>query len=132
MELCNIVDHDLDRSDNESEGDDTFYAELERRIIVLINTPGENDLKDSRTMRRITNNYSSHRDKKYFDWTEAQIPAGSVPTTILNLWKSNVGGTGVFIPHSVKSDGKNKRRMFSPPLSRYMCSLLNNVRIVIY
>lgn len=115
--LYNIVDpHDIDQSSYENDGDDVFYAELERRILVLINTADESDhSKNSRMMRR-TNNYSSRRDQSYFDWTEAENPPGSVPSTILNLWRSaNVNGTGVFIPHVVKAKRRNKNRKFSLP-----------------
>ncbi|KAK1380921.1 hypothetical protein POM88_027665 [Heracleum sosnowskyi] len=106
MEVYNSVDHDLDNTDNESGGGgDIIYAELERRILVLINTAGESDSKDLR-MKRRANDYSSRRDQKYFDWTETEDPASSVPSTILNLWKSNVNGTGVFIP----SNNRNKPR----------------------
>lgn len=116
MELpYDIVDHDLDldKTENESAGDDIIYSELERRILVLINVSGESDSEDSRMMRR-TCNYSSHQDQNYFDWTQTENPPSSVPTTIMNLWKSNnVNGTGVFIPHLVKeSNRRNKPRMF--------------------
>ncbi|KAL8105955.1 hypothetical protein AgCh_029682 [Apium graveolens] len=107
MELYNIVDHELDKLDNESYHDDIIYAELERRILVVINTAGESDSKDSRMARR-ANNFLSRGDENYFDWTETEDPPSSVPSTILNLWKSNVNGTGVFIPHLVESNKGNK------------------------
>lgn len=117
MELhYSTVDHDLDKTENESDHDDTTYAELERRILVLINTAGESDSKDLRMAKR-ANNFLSGRDQNYFDWTETEDPPSSVPTTILNLWKSNVNGTGVFIPHLVGSNKENKSRTFSVPLS---------------
>ncbi|KAK1389957.1 hypothetical protein POM88_018135 [Heracleum sosnowskyi] len=109
--LYDIVDHDLDQSTYENDGDDKFYAELERRILVLINTADEGDhSNNSRMMRPTTNNYSSHRDQTYFDWTETENPPSSVPSTILNLWRSNANGTGVFIPHMVKAKRRNKNR----------------------
>lgn len=105
-----------DQTNYENDGDDIFYAELERRILMLINTADESDhSKNTRMMRRTnTNNYSSSRrgrDQSYFDWTETENPPSSVPTTILNLWRSsNANGTGVFIPHMVKSKRRNKNR----------------------
>lgn len=109
-----IVDHD--QTAYENDGDDKFYAELERRILVLINTTDEGDHSKNSGMIGRTSNYSSRRDQSYFDWTETENPPSSVPSTILNLWRSNVSGTGVFIPHLVKAKRRNKNRTFSLPL----------------
>ncbi|KAL8120912.1 uncharacterized protein LOC141724964 [Apium graveolens] len=106
--LYDIVDHD--QTAYENDGDDKFYAELERRILVLINTADEGDHSKNSRMIGGTRNYSTRRDQSYFDWTETENPPSSVPSTILNLWRSNVNGTGVFIPHMVKAKRRNKNR----------------------
>lgn len=117
--LYDIVDHDLDQTSYENDGDDKFYAELERRILVLINTADEGDHSKNSPMIGRTSNYSYRRDQSYFDWTESENPPSSVPTTILNLWRTNVNGTGVFIPHMVKAKRRNNNRTFSLPLALF-------------
>ena len=127
MELFYDI-HGVDQNSSyENDGDDMFYAELERRILVLINTADESGDHANNSTRRI-NSYSSRRDQRYFDWTETENPPSSVPSTISNLWRSaNVNGTGVFIPHMVKAKRRNKNRTFSLPL----CFLyLNHIRMV--
>lgn len=96
--------------------DDVFYAELERRILLLINTADENDdfmdtSYNSQHSRTRKGNLDYSLSQSYFDWTESEGPSNySVPSWILNLWRSNANGTGVFIPHTVKSKRKNKPR----------------------
>lgn len=108
--------HDIDQM-IEDVDDDVFYAEVERSILSLINTVDEND-----DFVDFSNNYKHFQMRKgkfgqypYFDWTEnVGYSNYSVPSGILNLWRrSNVNGTGVFIPHTVKSKRKNKPRKWS-------------------
>lgn len=128
--LYNIVEqpnsvndhHGLDQITEDVDDDDVFYAELERRILLLINTADENDdlmdtsynSKNSRIRKSYLDYSLSQPDQSYFDWTESEGSSSySVPSRILNLWRSNVNGTGVFIPHTVKSERKNKPRTYS-------------------
>lgn len=123
--LYNIVeqpndDHGLDQTTEDVDDDDVFYAELERRILLLINTADENDdlmaatsYNNSKMRKSYLDYYSlSQPDQSYFDWTDSDQGSSSysVPSRILNLWRSNVNGTGVFIPHTLKSKRKNKPR----------------------
>lgn len=43
----------------------------------------------------------------YFNWWESENYANTAPTWLVNLWR-NGNGTGVFIPHIVKSRRHNK------------------------
>lgn len=109
--------------------DDIFYAELERQILQLMAGDDEGDFMDHNYKHSNSLNGAKHRLNKgytaaiqpgnYFDWTKNES-SYSVPTWLSKLWRPNGSGngTGVFIPHIVKSRTKNKP-------SRCFCIFIN-------
>ncbi|KAM7464364.1 hypothetical protein LguiA_032485 [Lonicera macranthoides] len=101
--------------------DDIFYAELERQILQLMAGDDEGDFTDDNYKHSYSLNGAKHGLNKgytaaiqpgnYFDWTKNES-SDSVPTWLLKLWRPNGSGngTGVFIPHIVKSRTKNKNK----------------------
>ncbi|EEF33256.1 uncharacterized protein LOC8269712 [Ricinus communis] len=93
--------------------DDAFYVELRRQILLLTADDEDEDpqptrlpisVVDSRRGPSRLTSFSScvlqHGD--YFHWWESEN-TDSPPTWLVNLWKRNSNGTGVFIPQLVKS-----------------------------
>ncbi|KAA8529190.1 hypothetical protein F0562_034011 [Nyssa sinensis] len=97
--------------------DDVFYAELRRQILFLtaeeeddgdfLKTKHSNSLGVGEERPRISC-ISTVPPGNYFNWSETEN-SNSVPTWILNLWR-NGNGTGVFIPHIIKSRRHKPRR----------------------
>ncbi|CAH1434596.1 unnamed protein product [Lactuca virosa] len=99
---------------HEHDDDDAFYAELERRVLTLID---DHDYKEfsSHTQKYSSSSLNTKRryetvkhNSNYFYWNEGGCD--SVPASILSLWGSNNKGTGVFIPRIAISRNKNKPR----------------------
>ncbi|KAL5826079.1 hypothetical protein ACOSQ4_017876 [Xanthoceras sorbifolium] len=116
--------------------DDVFYAELRRQILLLTADEDEDheDLLLHRTRpnsvnateRNSINLMSSSSTMQqpgtgsYFNWWGSS-KSYSVPAWLVNLWRNGNGsgnGTGVFIPHIVKTRRhkagrtKDERRVF--------------------
>ncbi|KAA8532731.1 hypothetical protein F0562_032764 [Nyssa sinensis] len=114
-----IMDMNTDSS-YENEGgvdDDVFYAELTRQILLLTADDEDDEFfktKDANSMRvpkqgsKFGCTSAAALPGSYFDWPENENN-NSVPTWLLNLWRTG-NGTGVFIPHIVKSRSRNKPR----------------------
>ncbi|KAL7603704.1 hypothetical protein Lser_V15G15121 [Lactuca serriola] len=96
-------------------GNDAFYAELERRILTLIDDHDHTEfLSDTQKYSSCSSTTKRRYDTvkqtgNYFYWNDDN-GGDSVPASILNLWRSNNKGTGVFIPRIVSSRSKNKPR----------------------
>ncbi|KAL7603705.1 hypothetical protein Lser_V15G15123 [Lactuca serriola] len=97
---------------HEHDDDDAFYAELERRVLTLID---DHDYKEFSSHTQIYSSSSLNTKRRYktvkqtsnyFYWNEGGCD--SVPASILSLWGSNNKGTGVFIPRIAISRNKNK------------------------
>ncbi|KAK6242834.1 hypothetical protein SCA6_008223 [Theobroma cacao] len=110
--------------------DDVFYADIRRRILLLTADDDE-DCQETKSFhpvcngkpgsnRAVGNLSSSLQYGGYFSSWESEN-TDSVPTWLANLWR-NGNGTGVFIPHIVKS-----RRHHRPVLVIKMdCSAMTN------
>ncbi|KDP47133.1 hypothetical protein JCGZ_22129 [Jatropha curcas] len=117
-------DHDLvleaiDYDQEEEEGD-AFYNELRRQILVLTEDDDDNDedflenkhgtsKSDSRqiSLKRSINFETQLLGSCYSSCWESD-GGSSVPPWLVNLWRNGNGGTGVFIPHIVKSRRRHK------------------------
>ncbi|XP_052187355.1 uncharacterized protein LOC127798086 [Diospyros lotus] len=102
--------------DMEDEGndDDIFYAEIRRQILLLTaeededngDLPGTKNSSSARSTKLCSGSGWSAAllPGSYFTWSETQESA-NVPAWLVSLWRSGNGGngTGVFIPHIVKS-----------------------------
>lgn len=114
----------LNRDPNEEYGDfnedDVFYAELRRQILLL--TTDEDGDEDHFLERKhsssisagkrgsshgLTSFSSALQPGSYFNWCESENNSNTAPTWLVNLWRYG-NGTGVFIPHIVKSRRHNK------------------------
>lgn len=97
-------------ANNSYEDDAFFYAELERQISLLTEDDdrGGDYLSKYSSSTRVSCAAVKQSTERYFDWTENE-GGNYVPTWILNLWR-NGNGTGVFIPHIVKSRRKHSGR----------------------
>ncbi|XP_021299706.1 uncharacterized protein LOC110428252 isoform X1 [Herrania umbratica] len=116
--------------------DDVFYADIRRRILLLTADDDE-DCQETKSFhpvcygkpgsnRAVGNLSSSLQYGGYFSSWESEN-TDSVPTWLANLWR-NANGTGVFIPHIVKS-----RRRHRPALVLKMdCSAMTNIDLVTY
>lgn len=99
------------------EDDDVFYAEIRRQILLLTAEDDEDFLDKkhtncSRTSKRRSNNLtnlsSALQPGRYFNSWELEKSSNSVPNWPVSLWRNgnsniNGNGTGVFIPHIVKT-----------------------------
>ncbi|XP_020538118.2 uncharacterized protein LOC105642073 [Jatropha curcas] len=105
-----------------SDGDDNdpIYMEIERQILLLTADDNGDDedflsqRKLSSNSRRLTSSCCSctlQHGSNHFPWWEGEKSDydNSTPTWLLNLWSRTGSGTGVFIPHIVKS-----RRRYRP------------------
>ncbi|KAL4586590.1 hypothetical protein LXL04_011228 [Taraxacum kok-saghyz] len=97
------------------EYDDAFYAELERRVLTLIDDHDHNELSTHTHKYSNSSLFTTKRrydtikqTSNYFYWNENG--GDLVPASILNLWERNSKGTGVFIPRVVNSRSRNKPR----------------------
>ncbi|KAK4850671.1 hypothetical protein QYF36_008849 [Acer negundo] len=97
--------------------DDVFYAELRRQILLLTADEDEDRLdfvrrkhpnsidakeRNSNTLMSLS---TTLQPGSYFNWW-GNPKSDSVPTWLVNLWRNgnrNGNGTGVFIPHIVKT-----------------------------
>lgn len=81
--------------------DDVLYMELRRQILLL--TADQDDNENNLVHKRHSNSISTLKPGSYFNWW-ASTNSDSVPTWLVNLWRNGSGnGTGVFIPHIVRS-----------------------------
>ncbi|THG10480.1 hypothetical protein TEA_012508 [Camellia sinensis var. sinensis] len=104
----------------DNDDDDAFYAELRRQILILTSEDDDDaDLPRSKhsNLTRGAREGSSPRFSaslipgSYFSWLEKEntnTNACAVPVWLVNLWRSG-NGTGVFIPHIVKSRRRRKK-----------------------
>ncbi|PWA38332.1 hypothetical protein CTI12_AA582310 [Artemisia annua] len=95
---------------------DSFYFELEKRILALIaDDENEDDFVGSTNSKVSTslwmnrqNSISEQQHESYFCWKHGnENPTSIVPVWLLNLWKNTSKGTGVFIP--ARTIGARKR-----------------------
>ncbi|KAK9276050.1 hypothetical protein L1049_005581 [Liquidambar formosana] len=93
--------------------DDSFYSELRKQILLLTEDDEEDFLEtknrnSGNVMRQGSNGtIMAGFPANYFNWWEKDN-SGSIPTWLSNLWRNSSNGTGVFIPHIVKSRRKQK------------------------
>ncbi|KAJ9554104.1 hypothetical protein OSB04_018149 [Centaurea solstitialis] len=99
-------------------GYESFYAELERQILILTD---ENDGRDfvgttkKHTGSSLVANWRScgvSQPEGYFCWIEKNEndDRHSLPTWLSDLWRNSSNGTGVFIPRVTNSTRRNKPR----------------------
>ncbi|CAK9159585.1 unnamed protein product [Ilex paraguariensis] len=135
MDFHYSLEHNMDMMDTvprlefEGDEDDVFYAELRRQILLL--TGDDEDGDDDYFQRRMKHSNAARNMRRpnlcsaaanlpggYFNWSENENN-NSVPAWLSNLWRSNGTGTGVFIPHVVKSSRRRRKnndkgRMYKP------------------
>lgn len=95
-----------------SEEDDSFYDELRRQILQL--TAEEDDVDEDMYRKKIIEARKQsplHGPLRYYDWPGIKEDCIATPAWMLNLWRSG-NGTGVFIPQTLHSSGKNRSSMF--------------------
>ncbi|XP_009799341.1 uncharacterized protein [Nicotiana sylvestris] len=102
----------------EFEGDD-FYNELRRQVLILTTEDEEddrysNEIKNSNKVEM--KSYSVLQPAGvHFSWSGDKEDNNKVPKWLSDLWRKGnrdevFNGTGVFIPHIVKSRRRNKPR----------------------
>ncbi|XP_055809716.1 uncharacterized protein LOC129879977 [Solanum dulcamara] len=102
------------------EGDD-FYDELRRQILILTAEDEEDYVQQSndqiKNSKRVEMNSLELQQPKgiQFYWYGDKEDYNKVPKWLLDLWRKGnrdevLNGTGVFIPHIVKSRRRNKSR----------------------
>lgn len=122
---CNskIEMHQKDQRKLEYEdfADDDFYTEIRHQILLLTAEDDEEQVMQSKMKKRSngskgtfithqSNEWANHR----LGWWESnhhREATSAAPVWLVNLWRSHgsgSGGTGVFIPHIVKSRRKYK------------------------
>ncbi|KAI3731622.1 hypothetical protein L1987_62811 [Smallanthus sonchifolius] len=94
---------------------DSFYHELERRILTLIDDEDEGCV-GSTIAKRATSvcvdrqrSILEQQTENYFCWKHIDNNTSSVPVWLVNMWRNTSSGTGVFIPRVVDT-----RRGFKP------------------
>ncbi|KAK9276366.1 hypothetical protein L1049_005899 [Liquidambar formosana] len=95
----------------EFEDDDVFYTDLQRQVLLLTADDDEEFLekKTDNSRNAIKQGYKRSMagfPTNYSNW-EMNENSGLPPAWLSNLWR-NSNGTGVFIPHIVKSRRKQK------------------------
>lgn len=114
----------IDRNLEYDEGmdDDKFYAEIRKQVLLLTEDDDHEDevflqtthpisstLADKRSLKRLATStvpIATQAGGIYFSscWESENNGGCSVPAWLGKLWRNdNGGGTGVFIPHIVKS-----------------------------
>ncbi|KAI3818313.1 hypothetical protein L1987_12117 [Smallanthus sonchifolius] len=96
---------------------DSFYHELERRILTLISDDEDEDCVGSMIAKRATSvcvnrqrSILEQQTENYFCWKhDLDNHTSSVPVWLMNMWRNASSGTGVFIPRVIDT-----RRGYKP------------------
>ncbi|KAJ4829797.1 hypothetical protein Tsubulata_022100 [Turnera subulata] len=106
--------------------DDVFYREIRKQILLLTADDEENELLETNHPANpiLVNNQSSKRSlttmpisnstqsgNHFGCWDHSESSGSLVPTWATNLQRNGNGGTGVFIPHIVKSRRRRRSGM---------------------
>ncbi|KAH6763007.1 hypothetical protein C2S52_020440 [Perilla frutescens var. hirtella] len=100
----------------EDDDDDVFYDELRKQVLQL--TADEDDgAYETKIINAIkARNQGPYHGLPqpicYYGWPgmKADCAAAATPAWMVNLWRSNANGTGVFIPQGVQTRRKNRSR----------------------
>ncbi|KAK9277398.1 hypothetical protein L1049_006941 [Liquidambar formosana] len=119
------------------EDDDVFYAELRRQILLLTADDNEDFAKpriqkSRNVIKQGSNTSTASFPAHYFNWWEKEN-CGSTPAWLSHLWR-NSNGTGVFIPHIVKSRRKPKpgMRLLPPLVDNGSQNVLNSISFILH
>ncbi|KAL8549422.1 hypothetical protein ACS0TY_008309 [Phlomoides rotata] len=106
----------------EDDDDDGFYDELRRQILQLT-AEDDDDVDGDEGVHR--NKILEARKQgpllgplRYYDWPGIKKDCIATPAWMLSLWRSG-NGTGVFIPQTLHSSGKNRSRKNNERGRRY-------------
>ncbi|KAM0016785.1 hypothetical protein Hdeb2414_s0028g00700501 [Helianthus debilis subsp. tardiflorus] len=98
---------------------DSFYYELERRILTLIADDENEDCVGSKIAKRSTpasinrqRIILEQQTESYFCWRhEFESSTSSLPVWLMNAWRNTSSGTGVFFPRmTVTGEGYKPSR----------------------
>ncbi|KAF5757526.1 hypothetical protein HanXRQr2_Chr17g0827811 [Helianthus annuus] len=92
---------------------DSFYYELERRMLTLIADDENEDCVGNMTAKRSTpvsinrqRSVVEQQTKSYFCWEhDSKSSTCSVPVWLVNMWRNTSSGTGVFFPRTTVTGG---------------------------
>ncbi|MFS8021788.1 hypothetical protein Hanom_Chr16g01431551 [Helianthus anomalus] len=98
---------------------DSFYYELERRMLTLIADDENEDCVGNMTAKRSTpvsinrqRFVVEQQTKSYFCWEhDSKSSTCSVPVWLVNMWRNTSSGTGVFFPRTTVTGGGFKPSM---------------------
>lgn len=99
---------------------DSFYYELEKRILTLITDDEKEDYVGNTNTKPLTSMWMNKRrfileqqHESYFCWKHENESSTSLPPVwLLHLWRNTSNGTGVFIPRTTGTRKGNKPSTF--------------------
>ncbi|MCD7466268.1 hypothetical protein HAX54_002826 [Datura stramonium] len=102
--------------------DDDFYDELRRQVLILTEeeeyVQQSNEIKNSNRVQMRSSVLQQQQPKgiQFYWYGDNSEDDNKVPKWLLDLWRKGnykdevLNGTGVFIPHIIKSRRRNKSR----------------------